>query len=148
MKKVVLVAVMGLLGLGASAQGFPGTVSSSSLSGGQQGSVTGGASVTVSVKQNSIMMNSTSQVSNVYENGEIAMVGDEIYIKAMNNFGVLEYKGFVTSASTTQLYVVGDNLITGQTYSVTLENANTGDPDDAIKVDIPSTGEMYILSYL
>ena len=147
MKRVVLVAVLGLLGFGASAQGI-GKVNMGNSSASTQTGVTGGASVTVSAKQNSIMMNSTSQVSNVYENGEIAMVGDEILIKAMNNFGVLEYKGFVTAASTTQLYVVGDNLITGQTYSVTLENANTGNPDDAIRVDIPSTGEVYILSYL
>ena len=147
MKRVVLVAVLGLLGFGASAQGI-GKVNMGNSSASTQTGVTGGASVTVSAKQNSIMMNSTSQVSNVYENGEIAMVGDEILIKAMNNFGVFEYKGFVTAASITQLYVVGDNLITGQTYSVTLENANTGDPDDAIRVDIPSTGEVYILKYL
>ena len=147
MKRVVLVAVLGLLGFGASAQGI-GKVNMGNSSASTQTGVTGGASLTVSAKQNSIMMNSTSQVSNVYENGEIAMVGDEILIKAMNNFGVLEYKGFVTAASTTQLYVVGDNLITGQTYSVTLENANTGNPDDAIRIDIPSTGEVYILSYL
>ena len=147
MKKMILVAVMGLLGFGASAQGI-GKVNMGNSSASTQASVIGGGLVTVNAKQNSIMMNSTSQVSNVYENGEIAMVGDEILIKATNNFGTLEYKGFVTTASTTQLYVVGDNLITGQTYSVTLENANTGNPDDAIRIDIPSTGEVYILSYL
>lgn len=147
MKKMILVAVMGLLGFGASAQGI-GKVNMGNSSASTQASVTGGGLVTVNAKQNSIMMNSTSQVSNVYENGEIAMVGDEILIKATNNFGAFEYKGFVTLASTTQLYVVGDNLITGQTYSITLENANTGNPDDAIRIDIPSTGEVYILSYL
>lgn len=147
MKKMILVAVMGLLGFGASAQGI-GKVNMGNSSASTQASVIGGGLVTVNAKQNSIMMNSTSQVSNVYENGEIAMVGDEILIKATNNFGTLEYKGFVTAASTTQLFVVGDNLITGQTYSVTLENANTGNPDDAIRIDIPSTGEVYILSYL
>ena len=147
MKKMILVAVMGLLGFGASAQGI-GKVNMGNSSASTQASVTGGGLATVNAKQNSIMMNSTSQVSNVYENGEIAMVGDEILIKATNNFGAFEYKGFVTAASTTQLFVVGDNLITGQTYSVTLENANTGNPDDAIRIDIPSTGEVYILSYL
>ncbi len=86
MKKVVLVAVMGLLGLGASAQGFSGTVSNNSLSGGQQGSVTSSTTTTTTVgaKFSGVVMNSPEDVNGTFQNGEIKMEGDILEVEVFD----------------------------------------------------------------
>jgi hypothetical protein len=150
MSKSVLIAVLGFVGFGASAQGFSGTVSNSSLSAGQQGSVTSSTTTTTTVGTTftGVMMNNPEDVSGTFQNGAILMDGDSIEILAFNNFGSLEFKGSVVSATFSQLVVLGKDDISGQIISLTLENANSNAPDGDIEVNIPSTGDVYVLKSL
>ena len=150
MSKSVLIAVLGFVGFGASAQGFSGTVSNSSLSAGQQGSVTSSTTTTTTVGGTftGVMMNDPEEVSGTFQNGAILMEGDNIEILAFNNFGSLEFKGSVVSATFSQLVVLGKDDVSGQVISITLENANSNVPDGDIKVNIPSTGDVYVLKSL
>jgi len=150
MSKSVLIAVLGFVGLGASAQGFSGSVSSSSLSAGQQGSVTSSTLTTTTIGGTftGVMMNNPEEVSGTFQNGTILMEGDNIEIVAFNNFGSLEFKGSVVSATFSQLVVLGKDDVSGQIISLTLENANSNAPDGDIKVNIPSTGDVYVLKSL
>ena len=150
MSKSVLIAVLGFVGFGASAQGFSGTVSSSSLSAGQQGSVTSSTITTTTVGGTftGVMMNNPEEVSGTFQNGAILMDGDNVEIIAFNNFGSLEFKGSVVSATFSQLAVLGKDDVSGQIISLTLENANSNTPDGDIEVNIPSTGDVYVLNSL
>ena len=150
MSKSVLIAVLGFVGFGASAQGFSGSVSSSSLSAGQQGSVTSSTITTTTIGGTftGVMMNNPEKVSGTFQNGTILMEGDNIEIVAFNNFGSLEFKGSVVSATFSQLAVLGKDDVSGQIISLTLENANSNVPDGDIKVNIPSTGDVYVLKSL
>ena len=149
MSKSVLIAVLGFVGFGASAQGFSGKVSNSSLSAGQQGSVTSSTTTTtVGGTFTGVMMNDAEEVSGTFQNGAILMEGDNIEILAFNNFGSLEFKGSVVSATFSQLVVLGKDDVSGQVISLTLENANSNTPVGDIKVNIPSTGDVYILKSL
>lgn len=144
MKKSILIIAVSLLGLNVTAQEKVDMKSSSAST--QTGVVTNQPKSTYAVK--GIMMNDVDAVSDTYRNGEIAIEGDQIIVKAVNNFSRMEFYGTVTNASLTQLLAVGENLLTGETFSIELENANTGDPNDAIKVIVPSKNEIFILSYL
>ena len=150
MNKSVLIAVLGFVGFGASAQGFSGTVSNSSLSAGQQGSVTSSTTTTTTVGGTftGVMMNDAEKVSGTFQNGAILMEGDNIEILAFNNFGSLEFKGSVVSATFSQLVVLGKDDVSGQVISLTLENANSNTSAGDIKVNIPSTGDVYVLKSL
>jgi len=150
MSKSVLIAVLGFVGFGASAQGFSGTVSNSSLSAGQQGSVTSSTTTTTTVGGTftGVMMNDPEEVSGTFQNGAILMEGDNIEILAFNNFGSLEFKGSVVSATFSQLVVLGKDDVSGQVISITLENANSNVPDGVIEINIPSTGDVYVLKSL
>ena len=150
MKKVVLVVAMGLLGLGASAQGFSGSVSSSSLSAGQQGGVTGGQTATTAVgtKFSGIFMNSAEEVSGQFQNGKILMEGDLLEVEVFDNFNKLEFQGTVLTATFNQLVAVGKDAVTGQTLSITITNANSKKANEIFKVEIPATGDVFILLQL
>jgi len=149
MSKSVLIAVLGFVGFGASAQGFSGKVSNSSLSAGQQGSVTSSTTTTtVGGTFTGVMMNDAEEVSGTFQNGAILMEGDNIEILAFNNFGSLEFKGSVVSATFSQLVVLGKDDVSGQVISLTLENANSNTSAGDIKVNIPSTGDVYVLKSL
>ena len=149
MSKSVLIAVLGFVGFGASAQGFSGKVSNSSLSAGQQGSVTSSTTTTtVGGTFTGVMMNDAEKVSGTFQNGAILMEGDNIEILAFNNFGSLEFKGSVVSATFSQLVVLGKDDVSGQVISLTLENANSNTSAGDIKVNIPSTGDVYVLKSL
>ena len=150
MSKSVLIAVLGFVGFGASAQGFSGTVSNSSLSAGQQGSVTSSTTTTTTVGGTftGVMMNDPEEVSGTFQNGAILMDGDNVEILAFNNFGSLEFKGSVVSATFSQLVVLGKDDVSGQVISITLENANSNVPDGVIEINIPSTGDVYVLKSL
>ena len=149
MSKSVLIAVLGFVGFGASAQGFSGKVSNSSLSAGQQGSVTSTTTTTtVGGTFTGVMMNDAEKVSGTFQNGAILMEGDNIEILAFNNFGSLEFKGSVVSATFSQLVVLGKDDVSGQVISLTLENANSNTSAGDIKVNIPSTGDVYVLKSL
>ena len=149
MNKSVLIAVLGFVGFGASAQGFSGKVSNSSLSAGQQGSVTSSTTTTtVGGTFTGVMMNDAEKVSGTFQNGAILMEGDNIEILAFNNFGSLEFKGSVVSATFSQLVVLGKDDVSGQVISLTLENANSNTSAGDIKVNIPSTGDVYVLKSL
>ena len=149
MSKSVLIAVLGFVGFGASAQGFSGKVSNSSLSAGQQGSVTSTTTTTtVGGTFTGVMMNDAEEVSGTFQNGAILMEGDNIEILAFNNFGSLEFKGSVVSATFSQLVVLGKDDVSGQVISLTLENANSNTSAGDIKVNIPSTGDVYVLKSL
>ena len=149
MNKSVLIAVLGFVGFGASAQGFSGKVSNSSLSAGQQGSVTSSTTTTtVGGTFTGVMMNDAEEVSGTFQNGAILMEGDNIEILAFNNFGSLEFKGSVVSATFSQLVVLGKDDVSGQVISLTLENVNSNTSAGDIKVNIPSTGDVYVLKSL
>ena len=150
MKKVVLVAVMGLLGLGASAQGFSGTVSNSSLSAGQQGSVTGSTTTTTTVgtKFSGVVMNSPEDVKGIFQNGEIKMEGDLLEVDVFDNFSSLEFQGTVVTSTFNQIVAVGKDAVTGQSISITITNANTKKANEVFKVEIPATGDVFILLQL
>ena len=149
MSKSVLIAVLGFVGFGASAQGFSGKVSNSSLSAGQQGSVTSSTTTTtVGGTFTGVMMNDAEKVSGTFQNGAILMEGDNIEILAFNNFGSLEFKGSVVSATFSQLVVLGKDDVSGQVISLTLENVNSNTSAGDIKVNIPSTGDVYVLKSL
>ena len=149
MSKSVLIAVLGFVGFGASAQGFSGKVSNSSLSAGQQGSVTSTTTTTtVGGTFTGVMMNDAEEVSGTFQNGAILMEGDNIEILAFNNFGSLEFKGSVVSATFSQLVVLGKDDVSGQVISLTLENANSNTSAGDIKFNIPSTGDVYVLKSL
>ena len=149
MKKVVLVAVMGLLGLGASAQGFSGTVSNSSLSAGQQGSITSSTTTTtVGTKFSGVVMNSPEEVKGIFQNGEIKMEGDVLEVEVFDNFNSLEFQGTVVTATFNQIVAVGKDVVTGQSISITVTNANTKKANEVFKVEIPATGDVFILLQL
>ena len=151
MSKSVLIAVLGFVGFGASAQGFSGKVSNSSLSAGQQGSVTSSTTTTTTTVGGTftgVMMNDAEKVSGTFQNEAILMEGDNIEILAFNNFGSLEFKGSVVSATFSQLVVLGKDDVSGQVISLTLENANSNTSAGDIKVNIPSTGDVYVLKSL
>ena len=149
MKKVVLVAVMGLLGLGASAQGFSGTVSNNSLSGGQQGSVTSSTTTTtVGTKFSGVVMNSPEEVNGIFQNGEIKMEGDVLEVEVFDNFSSLEFQGTVVTATFNQIVAVGKDAVTGQSVSITITNANTNKANEVFKVEIPATGDVFTLLQL
>ena len=150
MSKSVLIAVLGFVGFGASAQGFSGKVSNSSLSAGQQGSVTSTTTTTTTVGGTftGVMMNDAEKVSGTFQNGAILMEGDNIEILAFNNFGSLEFKGSVVSATFSQLVVLGKDDVSGQVISLTLENTNSNTSAGDIKINIPSTGDVYVLKSL
>ena len=149
MSKSALIAVLGFVGFGASAQGFSGKVSNSSLSAGQQGSVTSTTTTTtVGGTFTGVMMNDAEEVSGTFQNGAILMEGDNIEILAFNNFGSLEFKGSVVSATFSQLVVLGKDDVSGQVISLTLENVNSNTSAGDIKVNIPSTGDVYVLKSL
>lgn len=150
MSKSVLIAVLGFVGFGASAQGFTGEVSNNSLSGNQQSGLTNNQTVTTTVGGTftGIMMNNPEDVSGTFQNGAILMEGDNIEILAFNNFGSLEFKGSVVSATFSQLAVLGKDDVSGQVISLTLKNANSNVPDGVIEINIPSTGDVYVLKSL
>jgi hypothetical protein len=147
MKKVVLVAVMGLLGLGASAQGFSGSVSNNSLSGGQQGSVTSSTTTTTTVgtKFSGVLMNSPDEVSGQFQNGMILMEGDLIEVNVFDNFNKLEFQGTVVTTAFNQIVAVGKDAVTGSSISITITNANTKKANEVFKVEIPATGDVFTL---
>ena len=150
MKKVVLVAAMGLLGLGASAQGFSGSVSSSSLSAGQQGGVTGGVSTTTAVgtKFSGVIMNSPDEVSGQFQNGKIIMEGDLLEVEVFDNFNSLEFQGTVVTATFNQIVAIGKDAVTSQNISITITNANSNKANEIFKVEVPSTGAVFTLLQL
>jgi len=149
MKKVVLVAVMGLLGLGASAQGFSGTVSNNSLSGGQQGSVTSSTTTTtVGTKFSGVVMNSPEEVNGIFQNGEIKMEGDVLEVEVFDNFNKLQFQGTVVTATFNQIVAVGKDAVTGQSVSITITNATTNKANEVFKVEIPATGDVFTLLQL
>ncbi|MGA0195997.1 MAG: hypothetical protein ACPGCW_00355 [Schleiferiaceae bacterium] len=143
MKKSILLVVMFLVGNGAFAQGKVNMQNSSAST--QTGVVKSQPQAPAATS--GIMMNDIDAVSGSYLNGEISIDGDQIYIKAMNNFGSLECQGHIHQISTTQMLVLGSDLISGESYTVEIEPANTGNPEDALQILVPSSEDMYILKY-